>query len=228
VDIKRLVSHFTYRIEPNPEGGFVARATDPAIPALQANTREELQQKIQSNINMALAAEFPGLKLPLENRTTRFDFHIEPKPGGGFAIHSADPNVKPIEGATHEEIENPFLEKLVGFVGKHVPPEMLQALAAQGNSGQIKISVTRKTGFLPDLASKSNTGIVQDSSSGAVQSEDKKLEDASAASTNFGATGQVIDNSPIAPERNSGWNILRFFITLLVLAGLLYLFLHRS
>src|SRR5438552_4425589 len=107
MELKRLITHFTYRIAPKPEGGFIAHATDPTVPPLEAPTREELQRKIQANIAAGLASEFPGLKLPLENQELKFAFHIERKPGGGFAIHSADPNAQPIQGATHEEIESP-------------------------------------------------------------------------------------------------------------------------
>ncbi len=102
MELKRLITHFTYRIEPKPEGGFIAHATDPTVPPLEAPTREELQRKIQANIAAGLTSEFPGLKLPLENQELKFAFHIELMPGGGFAIYSADPNAKPIEGATHE------------------------------------------------------------------------------------------------------------------------------
>ena len=69
MELKRLITHFTYRIEPKPEGGFIAHATDPTVPPLEAPTREELQRKIQANIAAGLASEFPGLKLPLENQT---------------------------------------------------------------------------------------------------------------------------------------------------------------
>src|SRR6266481_3341220 len=53
VELKRIISTFTYRIEAQPEGGFVAHASDPNLPALQAPTRQELQQKIQANIGAA-------------------------------------------------------------------------------------------------------------------------------------------------------------------------------
>jgi len=56
MELKRLITHFTYRIEPKPEGGFVARASDPTLTPLEAPTREELQQKIQANIKPALGA----------------------------------------------------------------------------------------------------------------------------------------------------------------------------
>src|SRR5215467_4154143 len=90
MELKRLITQFTYRIEPKPEGGFIAHPTDPSVPPLEAATRTELQQKIQANITAALAADFPGLKLPLENKEVKFAFHVEPQPGGGFILQSTD------------------------------------------------------------------------------------------------------------------------------------------
>ena len=92
MELKQLISHFTYRIEPKPGGGFIAHPSDPSVAPLEAPTREELQKKIQENIRVALSAQFPGLKLPAENQNVQFSFHIEHKPGGGYAIHSSDPN----------------------------------------------------------------------------------------------------------------------------------------
>ncbi len=118
-----MISTFTYRIEAKPEGGFIAHATDPGLPPLEAPTRMELQQKIQANISAALAKEFPRLNLPSGNlpagKEFKFDFHIETKPGGGFSLHSHDPNATTIEGSSHEEIEHPFAEKLAGVVGEY-------------------------------------------------------------------------------------------------------------
>ena len=138
MELKRIITKFIYRIEPKPEGGFIAHASDPSLPPLEAPTRLELQQKIQANISAALAAEFPGLKLPAENQELKFNFHIEAKPGGGFIIHSHDPKEAAVEGATHEEIEHPFAEKLAGVLGKYFMPELSQALANQGGSGDVK------------------------------------------------------------------------------------------
>jgi len=123
MELKRLISHFTYRIEPKPGGGFIARPADPSVAPLEAPTREELQKKIQENSVAGLSAQFPGLKLPLENRDLQFAFHIERKPEGGFVIHSSDPNPQPIEVLTHNDIESRFAEKIIGFVGKHLTPE---------------------------------------------------------------------------------------------------------
>ena len=204
MELKRLITHFTYRIEPKPEGGFIAHATDPTVPPLEATTREELQQKIQANIAAGLASELPGLKLPLENQELKFAFHIERNPGGGFAIHSADPNAQPIEAATHDEIESHFAEKLIAFVGRHLVPELSQALAGQGNSGDIKVFVNRKTGFTLNASSHTlRLGIARDlpfassiQPDDAKMIEDAKLGCAKTTNTNFGSVGDTIGNSP--------------------------------
>ena len=219
MELKNLITHFTYRIEPKPEGGFIAHTTDPKVPPLEAPTREELQRKIQENIAAGLASEFPGLKLPLENQQLKFAFHVERKPGGGFAIHSADPDAPLIEGATHEEIESHFAEKLIAFVGKHFIPELSQALAAQG-SGDIKVFVNRKTGFTVNAGSHT---IQTDD----VTMEDAKLGDAKTANASLGSVGDAIDNSPITPETSSSWTIFRFLLALLIIAAMMYFFLHR-
>jgi hypothetical protein len=219
MELKSLITHFTYRIEPKPEGGFIAHTTDPTVPPLEAPTREELQRKIQENIAAGLASEFPGLKLPLENQQLKFAFHIERKPGGGFAIHSADPDAPLIEGATHEEIESHFAEKLIAFVGKHFIPELSQALAARG-SGDIKVFVNRKTGFTVNAGSHT---IQTDD----VTIEDAKLGNAKTANASLGSVGDTIDNSPITPETSSSWTIFRFLLALLIIAAMGYFFLHR-
>ena len=219
MELKSLITHFTYRIEPKPEGGFIAHATDPTVPPLEAPTREELQRKIQENIAAGLASEFPGLKLPLENQQLKFAFHIERKPGGGFAIHSADPDAPLIDGATHEEIESHFAEKLIAFVGKHFIPELSQALAAQG-SGDIKVFVNRKTGFTVNAGSHT---IQTDD----VTIKDAKLVDAKTANASLGSVGDAMDNSPITPETSSSWTIFRFLLALLIIAAMMYFFLHR-
>jgi hypothetical protein len=232
MELKRLITHFTYRIELKPEGGFIAHATDPTVPPLEAPTREELQRKIQANIAAGLASEFPGLKLPLENQELKFAFHIERKPGGGFAIHSADPNAQPIEGMTHEEIENHFAEKLIAFVGKHFMPVLSQTLAAQGNSGDIRVFVTRKTGFNAG-SQTSRLGIVRDlPPAGSLQPDDAKIEDArlgdaKTTNANFGSVGDTIGNSPITPESSSSWTIFRFLLASLIIAALMYFFLYH-
>ena len=81
MQLKHLIQQFSYRIESKPECGFIARATDPTVPPLEAPTREQLQEKIQENLIVALSEAFPSLKLPVQNRQLRFEVHIERKPG---------------------------------------------------------------------------------------------------------------------------------------------------
>jgi hypothetical protein len=221
VELKRLITKFTYKIEPKPEGGFIARPSDPMLPPLEAPTRLELQQKIQANISAALAAEFPGLKLPSENQQLKFDFHIEAKPGEGFTIRSHDPNTASIEGATHEEIEHPVAEKLANALGKYMFPELSQAisqaLAKQGGSGDIKIFVNRKTFAAQAGAHQltfSNTQDVQPS--GSIQPPEATSEGAIKAA----------DSSPITPEASASWKIFRFLLALLAVIAIFYFYFY--
>jgi hypothetical protein len=233
MELRRLISQFTYRIEPKPEGGFIAHASDPAVPPLEAATRQELQQKIQANIAAALASEFPGLKLPPENQGLKFAFHIERKPGGGFAIQSADPNTPPIEGATHQDIESHFAEKLINFVGKHFVPELSEALAKQGGSGDIRVTVNRKIGLTVkagghtlSLGSAGNllpVGLSQPQG-GAIEST--KSADAQPNAT-FGTAGDTISNRPITAESNSSWAVFLVLAGMVILGALTYLLLLR-
>jgi hypothetical protein len=219
VELKRIISTFTYRIEAKPEGGFVAHASDPNLPPLEAPTRQELQQKIQANIGAALAAEFPALNLPSGNKELKFDFHIEAKPGGGFTLHSSDPNSAPIEGASHEEMAHPLAEKLAGIVGSYLlPKELSEALAKQAGSGDVQVSVNRKVSFTTTGFPKTAFNNTQDPQpSGTLQSQ--------------GADSQGLlnaaDSSPLTGETRKSWPIVRFLLTLLVVFVLMYFFLHR-
>ena len=153
------------------------------------------------------------------NKELKFDFHIETKPGGGFSLHSHDPNATTIEGASHEEIEHPFAEKLAGVVGKYFLPELSQALAKQGGSGDIKVFVERKVSFTANPGSQKPTfGSTQD------------LNPAGTPQPQGATSRDIIDagnNSPITYEASSSWPIFRFLLTLLVIAALMYFFLHH-
>ena len=222
MDLKRIISTFTYRIEPKPQGGFIAHANDPSLPPLEAPTRMELQQKIQANIGAALAKEFPGLNLPSGNpsgRELKFNFHVEAKPGGGFSLHShdlhsGDPNATTIEGASHEEIEYPFAEKLAGVVGKYFLPELSQALAKQGGSGDIKVFVDQKVSVT--------------ATPGSQELRSYRMQNYKPSGTiPIGDVVNAGDSSPITFEKSKSWPILRFLLVLFVIAALMYFFRHR-
>jgi len=211
MDLKRLIRHFTYRIEPKPEGGFIAHPSDPSVPPLEAATREELQEKIQANIGAALAAEFPGLRLPLESKELKLGFHIEHKPGGGFILHSTDSKGVPVEGGTHAEIESHFVEKIASMLGKHFMPELSQALAGQLGSRDVKVLVNRNLSF----STSSPTPALGDAN--AIQVD-------SSQSSGF---VNAADSSPIVPEKSGSGTFLRFLLAAAIIAAVMYFFLHR-
>lgn len=228
MELKQLITHFTYRIEPKPDGGFIAHASDPTVAPLEAPTRLELQQKIQSTIADTLGAQFPALKSAIDGQTTNFAFHIERKPGGGFILHSGQD--EPIEVGTHDDLEGHVAEKLVNFVGKHFAPELSQALAAQGTSGDIKITVKRNLGFAVKAGSHS-LSFGRDFPAQATQLNAAKVEAAKSANlqadAKLGDAAQSLRNQPITPESSGNWTTFLFLLFLLTAAAIVYILLHR-
>ena len=52
-------SKISYRIEPKPEGGFVATSSDASMPRIEGASREEVQQKINTAIEQVISAQLP-------------------------------------------------------------------------------------------------------------------------------------------------------------------------
>lgn len=231
MDLKRLITHFTYHIEPKPERGFIARAADPALQPIEAPTRWELQQKIQQNISAALAAEFPGLKLPVEQQQLKAAFHIERTPDGNFTIHTSDPNAPPTEAASHE-IESKFAEKFIGLMAKRLEGRLPPELAAQLASGDIKVFVSRKgMGDLGDLIpsdAENFSTLKLESATSSTVNENRNFETnaASKSGAAFSYTGDNSPDSPIHRTTSKSSGLLRFLITLLILGAIAYLYLR--
>ena len=221
MDIKRLITHFTYRIEQKPGGGFIAHASDPNLPPIEAPTRMELQHKIQDNINAALATEFPGLKLP-ENK--RVSFHLERQADGALAFHSSDPTAQGAGPSTHEEVESHFAEKMFSLFGKqiiaHLPPEIASQLppevSAQLSSGNIKVFVEKKVSIHTSAGPSEVTKTSFQPSGEAIS--------APTSAANFSI--QSTTDSPITPERGSSGKFLRLLLALAVIIGMMYLYLR--
>lgn len=207
MEIKRLLSHFTYRIESNPAGGYIARASDPSVPPLEAPTREELQQKIQATIAATLAAEFPSLKPQLEKKELSFAFHIEHKPDGGFVLQSTDGKDLPFAATTHLEVQNKLAEKVLSAIGNRLMPEFSQALAKQADSGNINVSVKRNLRFATRFPNSGDTGLLSDNTQ----------------------TPSALDltNSPLTPEPNKLWPFVRFLLAAAIFAAIIYFIRYR-
>ena len=221
MELKRLITRFAYRIEPNPGGGFIARASDPSAPALTAPTRAELQQKIQQNILTGLAEEFPSLKIQPGTTHRELAFHVEHTPAGGFEIHSADPNIEVIQTNSHQELESRFLEKILGFAEK-LSPELSAALA-KANVGDVKVIVNTRTAFNVNPTSRKITmGAPQSFALNSAPSQ----QGTQVATLN--GVAAPLDNSPITPEKsNFGRIFFRLLLGSLILAALVYFLLYR-
>jgi len=232
MDIKRLMTYFTYRIEAKPDGGFIARSSDPTLPPIEAPTRWELNDKVRQSIGAAMAAEFPGLKLPVENQQLKATFHIERTPDGSFSIHSNDTNSPSTEVAPHE-IESKFAEKLIGYMGKHFMSQISPELAAQIGSGDIKVFVKRN-----GLAG--NADLLTPTEAQAISPLFSNLNQESTASgalgtsTLSGANPQDLPagtigysgDSPIKRSTGGNFAILRFLLALLIIGAIMYFYLR--
>lgn len=232
MEIKRLVSKYVYRIEPKPDGGFIARTTDPSVPSLEAPTRQELQQKIQSTILAGLSADFPGLKLPPQSHEMKFSFHVERQPNGTFDIHSFDPNASPVSAANHDEVESHFVENLISFVGKHMLPEVSEALRSQLASGDIKVFINKSSGFTVTTSHETTDGQLPQLAS--PQFPDSSIETSSpgpiisnrAPNATIGDTGNPIDSSPITPGGGSSAKTFLLLAAIFALLAFAYFFFH--
>lgn len=221
MDLKRLISQLSYRIEPNPSGGFIARPTDPTLPAVEAPTRDELLKKLQQNTMALLAAELPGLRPQADGKAREISFHIEHKPEGGFAIHSTDPNTGVMHAADEHELQTEFLEKVLGFAATHLIPEASKALAAQMGSANVKVVVNRKTAF---RLNSNPQGISFDASAGAsLQSGSSETPQLSSPAS----VGGTIDAKPITPESSNAGKVFGLLLLLIVGLGAIYLLIHR-
>jgi hypothetical protein len=228
MEITRLAAKYVYRIEAKPEGGFIARASDPNVPPIEAATRGELQQKIQSTVLAGLGADFPGLKLPAGSGEMKFSFHVEKQPDGSFDIHSSDPSATPLNAASHDLVESHFAEKLVEFMGKHMLQEVPESVRAQMASGDIKVFIKKSSGFT-FTTSHSSTSETPVGSGPALQTPDSTSSTSAPISNNsssatFGSSSPSIDSSPITPVNESG-KFLKILLVLAAIGALILLYL---
>jgi hypothetical protein len=114
-------------------------------------------------------------------------------------------------------------------VRKHLTPELSQALAAPGNSGDIKVFVNRKTGATVNAASHTlSLGLARNLAAPTSISNTTTIIEAANATPTDGISGRLggtISNTPIVPEASSG-KVFRFLLLALVAGALVYFFLH--
>jgi len=225
MEIKRLAEKYVYRIETKPEGGFIARASDPNVPPLEAATRDELQQKIQSTVLAGLGVDFPGLKLPAGSGEMKFSFHVEKQPDGSFDIHSSDPSAAPLNAASHDQVESHFAEKLIEFAGKHMLQEVPEALRAQMASGDIKVFIKKSSGFTFTTSRSSDQAPQMGSVQGSDVSAVSPAISNRSSSVTLSSSGTPIDSSPITPGNEGSGKFLRILLILLALAAVAFFFL---
>ena len=212
MDPKDILTRLPYKIEAKPEGGFIARATDPTVPPLEAATREELQKKIGENMLTLISTATSGLaKLPADGRSCQISFQIEHKPGGGFSIHSGDPNTPVLQVTDMKEFESQFLGKYVNLIGGNnfLIPTLAKAFAAQAGAGTMQIRVNSTLSHKFSGPKALGFGVPGSS-------------DTSNTPTNLSGT---MGNNPITPESTDSWKIF-CFILLAIVAALVYAFFH--
>jgi hypothetical protein len=230
MEIKRLIRQFSYKIEPKPEGGFIARSSDPSVPPIEAPTREELETRIQANFAAALGLAFPGLNIPVDQRNVKFEVHIDRKPEGGFAVHSQEVGTSTMNPATHEKIDH-FAEELLGFVDKNFPL-LSQALAAQATSKDIKFFATAGTSATVTQGSQM-TPVQPDLAQSMLPAPtfQKMFAQPGGAQTIDGSTGDLtrasLASTPITPEASSTKTFFRLLLFAVAIAGMLYFVFYR-
>ena len=223
MEFKTVINRVLYRIEAKPGGGFIATCKDSSLPPIEGASRTEVEQKIQESISANLASQFPSLKPLFERKEVKLSYHIDPKPGGGYIVHHGDPNSgdpahQPIEGSTREHVESLIESKLFSALMERLPPEAHQQIADKLNSGGLDVTVNRRVSFTTKVGGQ----------------PDFSTEKPLALDLNPGTATEVqppgagaIDQSPITYEKNKSGGIFRFLLTLLVLAALIYFYLHR-
>ena len=230
MEIKTVISKYVYRVEPKPDGSFIARASDPSMPVLEAPTRTELQQKIKSTVLAGLKADFPGLNLPAASEMN-FSFHLEKNAQGGFDIHSSEPGTAPLTVASHDEVESHVAEKLITMFGKHLMGNLPEDIRTQLASGNVKVFVSKTSGVTVRTSAHgtASSGSVITDGTFATGTPNSLMGTASPAATNRSPvfSGPTpIDSSPITPGNDSGGKIFRFLLAALIVAAVLFFWLH--
>lgn len=225
MEIKRTISRIVYRIEPKPEGGFIARCSDPNMPPLESATRFELEQQIQAKITAEMESQFPGLKIRLDQSEPK-SITLTTKPDGSMFSESGNSSPQPAEGGVKNAVEHWLAGKAVSLVEKNLPPELIDQLKHQQLDGKIKIAVTKvgaedkiRRDYVVSNGNELLSRLLEQSQKTSGEPEPSNPVSASFSGTNLAST------SPITPGSSSS-SFLRFLAAALVLIGMLFFFLY--
>jgi hypothetical protein len=221
MELNRIVAKFVYRIEAKPEGGFIARANDPNIPAIEGATRTEVEQKVQASIHAELGTQFPALKQIFENHGINTSYHVEAKPEGGFIIRSNDPIHQPIEASSHDNIGDLIASKFISHFIQKLPPDVSQKVMSQLSSGGLNINVNRKL----TVTTRDGTTVLSDDSASPNSSQPGLSQFPSGEpSTPF--PNSLTPSSELRYEKGGIGKFFRLLLAALVLAAILYFVLR--
>jgi hypothetical protein len=224
MEIKRTISRIAYRIEPKPEGGFIARCGDPNVPPLEAASRFELEQQIKAKITAEMESVFPGLKIPFDKTETKF-ITIATKPDGTSITQSGDTSLQSSEGGAKNAVKQWLTDKAVTLVEKNLPPELIEQLKHQQGDGKLKIAVTKvgpETKARREYVVSNGSDLLSRFLKGP-QKNSGALEPSTPVSSSF-SNISLDSNAPITPASSSSF--LRFLAAALVLTGVLFFFLY--
>jgi hypothetical protein len=225
MEIKRTISRIAYRIEQKPEGGFIARCSDPNVPPLEGASRFELEQQIQAKITAEMESQFPGLKIPFNTSETKF-ITLETKPDGSIFSESGNSSLQPAKGGTKNAVEHWLADKAVSLVEKNLPPALIEQLKHQAVDGKITIAVTKVGGndkVRRDYIVSNGNDLLSRFLKGR-QKTSGALEPSNPVSASFSGTN-LDSTSPITPVSGSG-PFLRFLLAAIVVVGIVFFFLY--
>ena len=140
MDLKKIQTQLKYRVEPSPDGGFIARPDDPSVPVIEGRTREEVQQKIRTQAFHNLAAEFPMLKGVLDDQLEKTS---DGKTSTTFIVRTNSGEKQVITSATPDQVRQ-FAKGMGALLGKNFA-DLAESIVLQGTVNKRTLTTEEKT-----------------------------------------------------------------------------------
>jgi len=224
MELKHIVQRCVYRIEPKPEGGFIARASDPSVAPIEGATREEVQQQIQSKLVATLGEAFPGLKIPEPGgKQVSYAMHVDRKPGGGFSVHTDNPGTPGFNPAAQEKFDH-YAEELIGFVNQHFP-HLSEQISLQLVGRELQVFTTTTSSSTKLCLPLSQMLVPTQTMQAGGQGRDTSADPGVIRSS--GLDPALLTNAPITPEASKSGPGLRLVLFALMVAVMMYFVFFR-